>query len=236
MKPNGKTLHPYYLIKPDIRRQISDIRCQMSDIRQRIKNKKGRLFVKRIIATICCFALLSFGLNCFALTCDEAKANLITNQGKTGIVKEYATVTGALENAKSGDTVELIGDSKLQNEITVDKNITLLSGEKRKSNIIIGKNAEISETDPIKLDNVKLKNNGEKYLITFKNIYVNGDLVTETGDINADNTVDLRDLIGIKKSLAKTEDYAVKTDLNLDTFVNAKDIVILTDILLNKYL
>ena len=191
--------------------------------------------MKGIIAILFCFTVFSFGLNCFALSSDEVKANLITSQGKTGMVKEYSSVKSAVDNAKNGDTVELIGDNKLQDEITADKNIVMATGEKRDSNIIIGGKAEESKSEPVKLDNVKVKNNGEKYLITFKNIYINGGYVTETGDINADKTVDLRDLIGIKKSLANTEDYAVKTDLNLDNSVNAKDVIVLTSILLNKY-
>ena len=192
--------------------------------------------MKRFIAVLCCITIFSFRLNCFALSPNEVKANLITSQGKTGIVKEYSSFATALNNAKNGDTLELIGNNTLQNEITADKNIVVATGEKRDSNIIIGGKIEGSKSEPVKLDNVKVKNNGEKYLVTFKNIYVNGSYITETGDVNVDNAVDLRDLVGIKKSLVKTEDYKVKIDLNLDSSVDAKDVIILTSILLNKYI
>lgn len=192
-------------------------------------------FMKRFIAVLCCITIFSFGLNCFALSSNEVKANLITSQGKTGIVKEYSSFATALDNAKNGDMLELIDNNTLQNEITADKNIVVATGEKRDSNIIIGGKIEGSKSEPVKLDNVKVKNNGEKYLVTFKNIYVNGSYITETGDVNVDNAVDLRDLVGIKKSLVKTEDCKVKIDLNLDSSVDAKDVIILTSILLNKY-
>lgn len=192
--------------------------------------------MKRFIAVLCCITIFSFGVNCFALSSNEVKANLITSQGKTGIVKEYSSFATALDNAKNGDMLELIDNNTLQNEITADKNIVVATGEKRDSNIIIGGKIEDSKSEPVKLDNVKVKNNGEKYLVTFKNIYVNGSYITETGDVNVDNAVDLRDLVGIKKSLVKTEDYKVKIDLNLDSSVDAKDVIILTSILLNKYI
>lgn len=192
--------------------------------------------MKRFIAVLCCITIFSFGVNCFALSSNEVKANLITSQGKTGIVKEYSSFATALDNAKNGDMLELIDNNTLQNEITADKNIVVATGEKRDSNIIIGGKIEGSKSEPVKLDNVKVKNNGEKYLVTFKNIYVNGSYITETGDVNVDNAVDLRDLVGIKKSLVKTEDYEVEIDLNLDSSVDAKDVIILTSILLNKYI
>lgn len=193
-------------------------------------------FMKRFIAVLCCITIFSFGVNCSALLSNEVKANLITSQGKTGIVKEYSSFATALDNAKNGDMLELIDNNTLQNEITANKNIVVATGEKRDSNIIIGGKIEGSKSEPVKLDNVKVKNNGEKYLVTFKNIYVNGSYITETGDVNVDNAVDLRDLVGIKKSLVKTEDYKVKIDLNLDSSVDAKDVIILTSILLNKYI
>lgn len=193
-------------------------------------------FMKRFIAVLCCITIFSFGLNCFALSSNEVKANLITSQGKTGIVKEYSSFATALDNAKNGDTIELIGNNTMKNEIVVNKNIVVATGEKRNSNIIIGNKVSLSDKSPVNFDNVKMENNGEKHLITFKNIYVNGSYITETGDVNVDNAVDLRDLVGIKKSLVKTEDYEVKIDLNLDSSVDAKDVIILTSILLNKYI
>ena len=116
-------------------------------------------FMNRYIAVLCCITIFSFGVNCSALSPNEVKANLITSQGKTGIVKEYSSFATALDNAKNGDTLELIDNNTLQNEITADKNIVVATGEKRDSNIIIGGKIEGSKSEPVKLDNVKVKNN-----------------------------------------------------------------------------
>lgn len=191
--------------------------------------------MKKIIAVLFCLMMFFGGFNCYALTSDTPAANLLTKQGKTGLVKEYGNVTSAIQNAKSGDTVEVILDSSDNLNINANKNITITSGEKRDSQIIIGGAVAPSNGEPKSLDNICLDSNGNACLIRFKNIKVNGDYITETGDTNGDRSVNIIDLIGIKKSLVNIKNYEAVSDINLDKQNNSSDITVLIGILIGKY-
>lgn len=200
-----------------------------------VRSHKRGGFMKKIIAVLFCLMMFFGGFNCYALTSDTPAANLLTKQGKTGLVKEYGNVTSAIENAKSGDTVEVILDSSDDLNINANKNITITSGEKRDSQIIIGGAVASSNGEPKSLDNICLDNNGNACLIRFKNINVNGSYITETGDTNGDKSVNIVDLIRIKKSFVNIKNYEAVSDINLDKQNNSSDITVLIGILIGKY-
>lgn len=191
--------------------------------------------MKKIIITICCLLAFAQGFTCYALNSDDPAVNLITNQGETGIVKEYGSIDTAFANAKNGDTIELIEDNSTALTVNVNKNLTVTTGEKRNSQIIIGGTVAKSNAAPKSLDNINLQNNGNGYLIKFSNISVNGIFITETGDINSDNTVNILDLISLKKSFVDLTGYKATADVNIDKQNDANDMTVLVNLLINKY-